>query len=78
MRLNSFKRILCCLSIMTFSIAGIADTRDNAIALFEYAEAQFPELASPPNSETQEIQGFYVRYYENSKIYLGVQGDNIW
>ena len=79
--MTDFKRPMRALSgllLIALPLAGTADTFNNAIALFEFAEAQFPELASPPNPETQEIQGFYVRYYENSKIYLGVQGDNIW
>ncbi len=55
-----------------------ADTRDNAIALFDFAEENFPELLNPPAPEVQEIQGFYVRFYEGTGIYLGVQGDNVW
>ena len=59
-----FKRPMRALSgllLIALPLAGTADTFNNAIALFEFAEAQFPELASPPNTETQEIQGFYVR-----------------
>lgn len=57
---------------------ALSDTRDNAIALFEFAESTYPELLSPPNPETQEIQGYYVRFYEVTGIYLGVQGENVW
>lgn len=55
-----------------------ADTLENATRLFEFAEASYPELLSPASPETQEIQGFYVRQYADSGIYLGVQGDVIW
>jgi len=58
--------------------ASVADTRDNAIALFKFAEQNFPELLNPPGPEIQEIQGFYVRFYAGTGIYLGVQGDNVW
>jgi hypothetical protein len=64
------------LSMLT-SLAG-ADTRDNAIALFDFAEAAYPELLSPAAPATEEIQGFYVRYYADTSIYLGVQGDDVW
>ncbi|MEQ8954041.1 MAG: YHYH protein, partial [Gammaproteobacteria bacterium] len=56
----------------------VADTRDNAIALFDWAESSFPELLSPAAPELQEIQGFFVRHYTDTNIYLGVQGDNLW
>ncbi len=55
-----------------------ADTLDNANALFNFAEDAYPELLSPARPETQAIQGFYVRYYSGTDIYLGVQGDNVW
>jgi len=55
-----------------------ADTLDNARALFDFAEATYPELLQPPAPEIQEIQGFYVRHYTTTNIYLGVQGDNIY
>ncbi|NQV69752.1 MAG: YHYH protein [Pseudohongiella sp.] len=55
----------------------MADTRDNALALFFFAESAYPELLTPAAPEIQEIQGAYVRYYSDTEIYLGVQGDNI-
>ncbi len=58
--------------------SAVADTRDNAIALFQFAESNYPELLQPANPETQEIQGYYVRYYAGTGIYLGVQGDNVY
>ena len=57
---------------------SIADNRENAIALFNFAETNYPELLQPLAPEVQEIQGFYVRYYSETDVYLGVQGDNIW
>lgn len=58
--------------------SAMADTRTNAISLFEWAESQYPELLTPTGGEIQEIQGFYVRFYADSDVYLGVQGDNVW
>jgi hypothetical protein len=55
-----------------------ADTLGNANALFNFAEDAYPELLSPARPETQAIQGFYVRYYSSTDIYLGVQGDKVW
>ncbi len=64
----------------TLLISGLAqaDTLDNANALFDYAEANFSDLLSPPDPPTQTLQGFYVRHYTATNIYLGVQGDNVW
>jgi hypothetical protein len=56
----------------------MADTHANAIALFEWAETQYPVLLSPADTQAQEIQGFYARYYADNDVYLGVQGDDIW
>lgn len=66
------------LSSAVFLSQASADTLKNATTLFEFAEASYPELLSPASPETQEIQGFYVRQYADSGIYLGVQGDVIW
>jgi len=55
-----------------------ADTLDNATALFEFAESTYPELLSPAAPVIQEMQGYYVRFYSDTGIYLGVQGDNVW
>lgn len=69
---------LFALSLVWHCEQVLADTLDNANALFDYAEFNFPELLNPPSPETQEVQGFYVRYYSGTDIYLGVQGDNVW
>ena len=71
-------RALALVSSLLLSLYAFSDTRDNAIALFEFAESNYPELLSPLNPETQEIQGYYVRFYENTGIYVGIQGDNVW
>ena len=74
MQVLSKLSLLLTVAISSFSMA---DTRDNALALFSFAEATYPELLSPAAPEVQEIQGAYVRYYSDTEIYLGVQGDNI-
>lgn len=71
-------RILLSVCAISSATATYSDTLDNAITLFEFAESSFPELLPPPTPETQEIQGYYVRHYAATGIYLGVQGDNIW
>jgi len=73
-----FRRFLALATALLLPQLTLADTRDNAIALFEFAESTYPELLSPLNPETQEMQGYYVRFYENTGIYLGIQGDSVW
>lgn len=70
-------RRLILLVALIISPYSMADTRDNALALFSFAESTYPELLSPAAPELQEIQGAYVRYYSDTKIYLGVFGDNV-
>ena len=72
------KRLLTAIILFYLPILVNAETRDNALELFKFAEANYPELLDPMGPETQEIRGYYVRYYENTQIYLGVQGDNVW
>ena len=74
------KRISFCCALVCSSLSSIAfaDTLDNAQAVFDFAEAAYPELLSPAAPEIQEIQGFYVRLYTDTGIYLGVQGDNVY
>lgn len=69
-------RFVLCLSLT--STSATADTLDNARALFDFAEANYPELLSPTAPAIQEIQGFYVRQYVDTGIFLGVQGDNVY
>jgi hypothetical protein len=64
--------------LLTLAAAVRADTLDNANALFNFAEDAYPDLLNPARPDTQAIQGFYVRYYSGTDIYLGVQGDNVW
>ncbi|PCJ28006.1 MAG: hypothetical protein COA96_02260 [SAR86 cluster bacterium] len=65
-------------SVLCIPLFSQADTLDNALSLFAFAEATYPELLSPASPEAQETQGFYVRYYTDTEIYLGVQGDNVY
>jgi len=75
LKLIGFSFALVCSSL---SMVATADTRDNALAVFDFAEASYPDLLSPAAPEIQEIQGFYVRHYTATGIYLGVQGDNVY
>ncbi|MFT7470278.1 MAG: hypothetical protein ACI8XU_000166 [Kiritimatiellia bacterium] len=74
------KRISFCFALVysSLSLIASADTLDNAQAVFDFAEAAYPDLLSPAAPEIQEIQGFYVRFYSDTGIYLGVQGDNLY
>ncbi len=72
------RRIVAFALIGLFSQTVFADTRTNALAIFDWAESQYPSLLAPVGGTVQEIQGFYVRYYSDTDIYLGVQGDNLW
>jgi hypothetical protein len=78
--MQSLKRISFCFALVYSSLSAIAtaDTLDNAQAVFDFAEAAYPELLSPAATEIEEIQGFYVRLYTDTGIYLGVQGDNVY
>lgn len=72
------RRPLLTLLLLCINFTAFADTRDNAMALFDFAEQAYPELLSPAAPEIQELQGFYVRHYSDTDLYLGIQGDNIW
>ena len=78
--MRSLKRISVCFTLACSSLplVTIADTLDNAQAVFDFAEAAYPKLLSPAAPEIQEIQGFYVRLYTDTGIYLGVKGDNVY
>ena len=76
--MNQARQITYALLVMGWLGSAQADTRDNAIALFDWAEAAYPELLQPGAPAVQEVAGFYVRHYDITGIYLGVQGDNIW
>ena len=54
-----------------------ADTLSNADVLFKFAEHSYPELFIPANPPTEAIEGYYVRHYRDSSIYLGVYGNQV-
>ena len=72
------RKLFTSVAMMAQSQFSLADTLDNALALFEFAETAYPELLSPAAPPIQETQGYYVRYYSDTDIYLGVQGDNVY
>jgi len=78
--MHLLQRTCLCFALVYSSLFAVAsaDTLDNAQAVFDFAEAAYPELLSPAAPEIQEIQGFYVRLYTDTGIYLGVQGDNVY
>ena len=79
--LNYFLRITPTVTALFASIFGpsaSADTLENANALFAHVESVYADSLSPSGPETQEIQGYYVRYYANSGIYVGVLGQKVY
>lgn len=72
---------ILCLALLLATLASpttLADTRSNAIRLFDFAEQSYPELLRPAAPEVQKIQGFYVRHYSEQNIYLGIRGDDVY
>lgn len=65
-------------SLLLTPLRAQADTFANAVRFFDFAEQTYPSLLRPVGPETQEIQGYYVRYYSGSGIYLGLLGDNVY
>ena len=57
---------------------SLSDTLVNANSFFTFAESSYPALLSPTAPVTQELQGYYVRQYSDTDIYLGVKGDDIY
>lgn len=78
MKNKTWTQLSAVLLISMICKLAAADTLDNARALFDFAEANYPELLSPAAPEIEEIQGFYVRFYADTGIYLGIQGDNVY
>lgn len=66
------------LSILLLSLAASADTFDNAVKFFDFAEDTYPTLLTPKRPSVQEIQGYYVRHYSDSGIYIGLLGDQVY
>lgn len=72
-----FRTLIAC-SAWLLSPFAVADSLANARALFDFAEATYPDLLRPAKPAIQEMQGFYVRHYTETGIYLGAQGDNVY
>jgi len=75
--MHAYKFVSILLLLLPSSLVW-SDTLENALNLFDFAETNYPELLSPQAPVVQEIQGFYVRHYTDTDMYLGVQGDNVF
>ena len=66
------------LLLLLCSFTAHADTLSNSNTLFNFAEQSYPELFSPPQPGTGTSEGYYYRYYANTKVYLGTRGDQVY
>lgn len=55
-----------------------ADTLANANQFFNYVEGAYSDSLSPAGPVTQEIQGYYVRHYTDTNIYVGLLGNQVY
>ncbi len=63
---------------LTFSLATFADNLSNTNKLFDHAENNYPELFSPANQPTYELNGYLVRYYPATDIYIGTKTQEVY
>ncbi len=63
---------------LTFSLATFADNLSNTNKLFDHAENNYPELFSPANQTTYELNGYLARYYSATNIYIGTKNQEVY
>lgn len=67
--------------VFLFSIwfmPAYADNEADSNRLFNWAEDHFPELFNPANQNTFVIDQYLVRFYENTDMYLGTSGRQVY
>ena len=71
---NSLIYIIC----LFYSIQLFADNLTDSNNLFAWAEQNYSQYFSPADAETIELEGYLVRYYSDTDIYLGTLGDDVY
>lgn len=60
------------------SFSCFADNKADSEVLFNWAEQQYPEYFKPSPAETTELDGYLVRYYQETDLYLGTMERDIY
>ena len=58
--------------------AGRADELADANRLFSFAESRYSQYFAPADRDTVTYQGYLVRYYPDTKTYLGVLAGGVY
>ncbi|MFK5987175.1 MAG: hypothetical protein QM479_17345 [Pseudomonadota bacterium] len=72
------KKLLIFLLFLACSLQVSADNLSDSNHLFEWAEENFPQYFSPSDVETQTLDKYLVRHYQNTNIYLGTAGEEVY
>ena len=55
-----------------------ADELSDSNRFFDFAEENYPQFFSPADQDTVEFQGYLVRYYADTNIYLATQDSGVF
>lgn len=72
------KKLLITLLFTVCSFTAHADNLSDSNTLFDWAENMYPQFFSPSGMETSELEGYLVRYYEDTDTYVGTSSEEVY
>ena len=75
---NNMEKKLLLLLFLTYPLQVFSTNLSHSNKLFHWAEANYSQYFNPPGGKTFKIENYWVRYYENTNIYMGTLGENVY
>ena len=66
-------RVVLFFFCITASVAGYSQILEDSNRFFRWAETNYPQFFSPAGAKNVDYQGYLVRYYEDTNIYLATR-----
>ncbi len=71
-------RIILFLFCLAASVVGHSQSLEDSNRLFSWAETNYPQFFSPAGAKNVDYQGYLVRYYEDTNIYLATRDGGVY
>lgn len=71
-------RVVLFFFCITAGVAGHSQSLEDSNRLFNWAETNYPQFFSPAGAKNVDYQGYLVRYYEDTNIYLATRDSGVY
>ncbi len=71
-------RVILFLFCLSASVVGHSQSLEDSNRLFNWAENKLSTVFSPAGAKNVDYQGYLVRYYEDTNIYLATRDGGVY